>query len=503
MDFKNYKGPGFIIEEHGDPRKMSRRELLGQGFISGSGMILAPSLISTLMAKQAYACGDVEQTTGDVPVMIMDLKGGGNLVGPNIVPGTEGGPDDPVGDLGKLGISGSIVPVKKFGLTWHQESMILRGLDAAIPADAKDKVKGIVFASKSLDDNDTNLINPAHALLKAGLSGRLVPFVGGAGNREGTSKSKLPPSSVVDGVTPVVMTKSEDARSLVKKHALAEQLSPEALDKILKAAAGMSESALCEFNKKSLTEQLQAVCGCKHEKSLSVMTEFSEANITPSLDENIRTIFGGKGDGENGKIATYAKLLANNYAGVGIIEQGGFDYHNGTRSLGDAKDLMLGDQIGSMIAYAHAIKKPIAIVVITDGAVVSNGASEAGYNGNLQSELNKPNHNRGDLIPLIQNEQIGSKLAWRSDASGVRGAAVMFVYHPNGVKQVRSSQVGAFEDSGIVKQVNAISGNLQNLVAAITANWLALKGQQGDIKKIMTEDISKSLDEYIVFDKVT
>jgi hypothetical protein len=496
----NLNPNGTFIEEHGDPNKMSRRQLIAQGFLNGAGVVAAPSVISTLVSQRAFACGDQQEALpSNVPVMVLDLAGGGNLVGPNIVPGKEGGQDDVIGGLGTLGISGSIQAVKKFGLSWHNESMILRGMEGIIPAEAMEKVKGIVFANKSLDDNDTNPVNPSHALIKAGLNGRLVPFAAGNGRVEGTAKSKLPQSSVVSGLTPVQISSSSDANALVKKHQLANDLSPEALDKILKTAANMSESALCEFNKKSLSEQLQAVCGCKHDKSLKIMTEFSEENVSPARDTEIQALYTNT-FGIDSQEAAYAKLLVNNFAGVGVLQKGGFDYHNGSRSRGDSKDLMLGDEIGRIIAYAHAINKPIAIVVLTDGAVVSNGATEGGYNGALQGDLNSAG--RGDLNPLIQDEQLGQKLAWRSDGSGVRGAAVMFVYHPSGVKLRRSAQIGAFEDGGIVKEVNAISGSGKNLVAAITANWLALQGKQGDISKIMDEDISSSLDEYIGFDKI-
>ena len=101
---------------------MTRRQLLSQGFIKGAGVVAAPSVISTLVSQRAYACGDQEDVSGStIPVMVLDLAGGGNLVGPNIVPGGMGGPDDVSGDLTLLGITGNIRPVKKFGLTWHQE----------------------------------------------------------------------------------------------------------------------------------------------------------------------------------------------------------------------------------------------------------------------------------------------------------------------------------------------------------------------------------------------
>ena len=112
--------------------------------------------------------------------------------------------------------------------------MILRGMQNAIPEEARDKVKGVVFASKSLDDNDTNVVNPAHALVKAGLNGKLVPFAAGNGRTEGTAKSKLPNSSMVAGLSPVTITKSDDARSLVKKHELAQNLTLKLWIKLLR-----------------------------------------------------------------------------------------------------------------------------------------------------------------------------------------------------------------------------------------------------------------------------
>ena len=136
---------------------------------------------------KAFACGEQESAVGNtIPVLVLDLAGGGNLVGPNIT-GREGGQDDVIGGLATLGIKGNINAVSQFGLKWHNESMILRGMQAAIRREL-DKVKGVVFASKSLDDNDTNVVNPAHALVKAGLNGKLVPFAAGNGRTEGTAQ---------------------------------------------------------------------------------------------------------------------------------------------------------------------------------------------------------------------------------------------------------------------------------------------------------------------------
>ena len=37
---KKYNGPGTYIEEHGDPRHMSRRQLIAQGFLGGLSSVV-------------------------------------------------------------------------------------------------------------------------------------------------------------------------------------------------------------------------------------------------------------------------------------------------------------------------------------------------------------------------------------------------------------------------------------------------------------------------------
>ena len=53
---KKYNGPGTYIEEHGDPRHMSRRQLIAQGFLGSLSSVVAPSALSLLFSKRAYAC---------------------------------------------------------------------------------------------------------------------------------------------------------------------------------------------------------------------------------------------------------------------------------------------------------------------------------------------------------------------------------------------------------------------------------------------------------------
>ena len=94
---------------------------------------------------------------------------------------------------------------------------------------------------------------------------------------------------------------------------------------------------------------MAAICGCHHKKALKILTSITDKDVDPSIDENVTAIFEGRSDRT---VATHSKLLLNGYAGVSSIDKGGFDYHDQTRTTGDAKDFILGSEIGQVI-YAH------------------------------------------------------------------------------------------------------------------------------------------------------
>ena len=82
--------------QHGTQR--SRRDLLGQGIISLGASLAAPSLLS-LVSKNAYAqsdqsCQSSESQESMLPFLCIDLGGGANLAGANVIVGGPGGQKD-------------------------------------------------------------------------------------------------------------------------------------------------------------------------------------------------------------------------------------------------------------------------------------------------------------------------------------------------------------------------------------------------------------------------
>ena len=47
------------------------------------------------------------------------------------------------------------------------------------------------------------------------------------------------------------------------------------------------------------------------------------------------------------------KLVVEGYAGAGTIEQGGYDYHDGTRATGEDRDFQAGQMMGAVLEFAQ------------------------------------------------------------------------------------------------------------------------------------------------------
>jgi len=85
----------FFHPDH--PRPRTRREFLGQGFITGAAYVVAPSLLSMLGVNKANAqasCALTGAGAGKVPFIGIDLGGGASIAGSNVMVGGPGGQDD-------------------------------------------------------------------------------------------------------------------------------------------------------------------------------------------------------------------------------------------------------------------------------------------------------------------------------------------------------------------------------------------------------------------------
>ena len=124
---------------HADhPRPISRRDFLGQGFLTGMATLAAPTLLGLLGrpgaagAQAAAECG-LTAGAGMIPFLCFDLAGGANMSGSNVLVGGPGGQLDPLSPEGylKLGLRADMLPSlpgqvnTELGLAFHSDSAFL------------------------------------------------------------------------------------------------------------------------------------------------------------------------------------------------------------------------------------------------------------------------------------------------------------------------------------------------------------------------------------------
>jgi len=465
------------------PRPRTRREFLGQGFISGAAYVVAPSLLSMLGVNKANAqasCALTGAGAGKIPFIGIDLGGGANIAGSNVMVGGPLGQDDPLTEEGyqRLGLPLDMTPLnsqitaldRTMNLAFHFDSAMLAGiLDKADPATLA-KVEGIIIPSRSSNDTANNPLNPIYGIYSAGADGGLLSLIGTRASDSG-GRSMNPATMFIPEVRPTKIDRASDATGLVDTGRLTDLLGGDGAGDVAQAIQAISALKVQQIREDAAVKQL---VNCAYQQSSDLISIFGDpAALDPELDPNIVSsnpadtpVFTAAelDQSEFRKTASVMKLVLEGHAGAGTIEFGGYDYHNGTRTTGESKDFRAGQAIGAIIEYAerNPLVGDLMIYLFSDGSVSSDGQADAGANG---------------------------KGIWRSDNSST-ASAVLLVYRKSGKPDLRpavatSRQVGYFRSSGAVETgTNSVANNPEALAQLVVLNYMALHGEEGNFSSL-------------------
>lgn len=479
-------------ENHAKP--VTRRQFLAQGFLSGSAMITAPSLLSFFASPsqalaQAADCGLASApAAGKIPFIGFDLAGGASIAGSNVMVGGQGGQLDFISAAGyeKLGLPSGMLPSlpnqlnTSLGLAFHADSAILRGILSKASAGTLANTNGVVIAARSENDTGNNPHNPVFGIAKAGASGQLVTLIGTRSSDSG-GRSRAPDSQFDATLRPTKVDRPEDALGLVDTGTTNAQEQADSV-KVMQAIERISALKVAKLTEAQVVKSLLS---CGYAQSAALVSQFGDpTQLDPRLDTRIAQIFPGDELGQDKfrKTASVMKLVLNGFAGAGTVEFGGYDYHNSTRATGEVRDFEAGQAIGATLEYAAQLGKPLMVYVFSDGSVSSNGEIDDSANG------------RGKGI-------------WKGDSSST--ASVFFlVYNPNGRAQLVNptrQQLGFFRaDGSLETAATPISNNVDQLAEAIVLNYLALNNEVGRFRQVLPNATlpASSLDSLIAFQPI-
>ena len=491
-------------------RPVTRRDFLAQGFVTGTGTVLGTSALSMFANPRAAwatlsddlealkaTCGIATQGAGKIPFICIDLAGGANVGGSNVLVGKQGGQMDFLNTSGysRLGLPGDMIPGvaeaggagsnatgtsngdhtdTTLGLGFHADSAFLRGMLDKLSIGHRANINGAVIPARSENDTGNNPHNPMYGINRAGADGSLLTLIGSRNSVSG-GNSMAPETLIDPSVQPTKVDRPSDVTGLVDTGKLIGVLNQSDAVAVLESIQRVSSMKLGavsgEFSANSVRDQVN----CGYVKSADLADRFGNpATLDPEGDPLINgtdatfttPIFDANdfNDREFRKTASVMKLVINGFAGAGTISMGGYDYHGGARARGEVRDLRAGRCMGACLEYAARVGVPLMLYVVSDGSVSSNGVIDNSVDG------------RG-------------KFEWVSDNSST-AASFFMVYNPNGppqllggspTEQAMHQQLGFFRADGSVETSSSPAANNVNLlVNTVILNYMALHGDEGN-----------------------
>ena len=481
------------------PRPVTRRQFVAQGFVAGTATVIAPTLFGLFANPRAAqaalspdlealktSCGIAVQGAGKIPFICIDLAGGANMAGSNVLTGGQGGQRDflSVAGYGRLGLPGDMVPnapnpgsptndfiENRLGLLFHLDSAFARGIFERVSVTTAADVNGAVIPARSENDTGNNPHNPMYGIFRAGADGELLTLVGSQSSESGGNS--MAPAYLVDpSVRPTKVDRTSDVTGLVDTGKLVGLLDQDDAVRVMESIQRLSDDKLARVDTGITRDAvIKDLVRCNYVKAADLTDRYGDPSaLNPELDPDIvgpagvftRAEFDN--ESEFRKTAAVMKMVINGYAGAGTITMGGYDYHGQGRATGEIMDLRAGRCMGACLEYAARRGVPLMLYVFSDGSLSADGVVDGSAEG------------RG-------------KFDWSSDNQQT-AASFFLVYNPGGRAQLytgdsrppaQHQQLGWFRSDGSIETASTPAANNVNLlVETLILNYMALHGEQGD-----------------------
>ncbi len=490
--------PDAPIPQPDHPRPVTRRQFVAQGFMTGAATVVAPTLFGLFANPRAaqaqlspdletlkQSCGFAVQGAGKIPFICIDLAGGANMAGSNVLTGGQGGQREflSAAGYGRLGLPGDMVPnapnpgsptndfiENRLGLLFHLDSAFSRGILERVSVTTAAAINGAVIPARSENDTGNNPHNPMYGIFQAGADGELLTLIGSESSESG-GNSMAPAYLLNPSVRPTKVDRTSDVTGLVDTGKLVGLLDQADAVRVMESIQRLSDDKIARVSTGTARDAvIKDMVRCNYVKAADLTDRYGDPSaLNPELDPDIvgpagiftRAEFDN--DREFRKTAAVMKLVINGYAGAGTITMGGYDYHGQGRATGELRDLRAGRCMGACLEYAARRGVPLMLDVFSDGSLSADGGVDGSADG------------RGTFDWSSDNQQTA--------------ASFFLVYNPGGRAQLytgdgrppeQHQQIGWFRSDGSVETAGTPAANNVNLlVETVILNYMALHGEQG------------------------
>ena len=432
-------------------KPVTRRDFLASGLIGFSARLALPTFL-TMLAKsqsveaQEYICKVVGGATL-CPFISLKLSGGASLSG-NWLPRDKG--LQPLASYSLMG-GGTAPPVTyEFAnlAPFYAFSQILLGIRTRASLLTLANTNFVGSAVSSQDDNSTNKSDLTGLVIAAGSVGTLLPNLGKANTITGANAmpAYTPPPA------PLIVGSYDDLPgSLGVQGSLGTpNLSQPQQSNLFKTIQSISATQALAVQNMSSGSLLARLLGCANKGNTNLISNVAGLGIDPLSNPAFSAVWGITANtNKSSQTFVFASMVfncLNQNAGTANLEVGGFDYHNGTRTSGNAKDLEAGNIIGQILQSCAVMGKKAFVAVSSDGSVSSENSAAS------------------DGTPV-----------WASDR-GIAGASYMLGYDP--IPHImKSSQLGAFTNGQAADTTFMTGGSAEVNAGAVFANYMSFNGK--------------------------
>lgn len=454
------------------PKDMSRRELLSSGVASFAATIAAPSIISLLGNNAAAQVTPPSDETckaigkKNLGALIELNAAGGMAMGANWLPlGPTGSFLKSYSKLGGGKVPRTATEFKPDSnnkqTLFFQSSQFLAGMRVTAAATTLTGTHFVGVPLRMQDDSATNPASIAGMVLAAGRQGELIKNMGTTNSMTGINMrpaNKPPPS-------PLVVRGQDSVRGALGFQSALAGLNEKQQTKVMRTIASLSNIQAAKMVDDTGGAALQRLLGCANIDNADLIANQSTLDIDPVADANMRRIYGLTAQSNTSSQAyVFASVAYNTIKGraaTGGLVMGGFDYHNGTRITGDARDFALGQEAGRLLESAVSLnatlpagkKQKVFIVVFSDGAATGPESNDPGA-------------------------------IWSTDY-GVGSAVYMMAYDPDQRSKATTTQLSYFNDAQAATDTFVWGTDIQKAMAAICVNYLSFNDQFELVQQVM------------------
>ena len=308
--------PDHPLRHPDHPLPVTRRQFIAQGLASGAATVIAPTVLGLFANPRAaeaalsadlealkQSCGIAVQGAGRIPLICIDLAGGANMVGSNVLVGGRGGQLDFLSAAGyaKLGLPGDMVPGvanpgsatnewfdDRIGLRFHSDSPFLRGILDRISVSTAAGIDGAVLPARSENDTGNNPHNPMYGIYRAGADGELLTLVGSRSSESGGNS--MAPAGMVDAaVRPTKIDRTSDVTGLVDTGKLVGLLEQDDAVAVMESIQRLSDRKLARVDTGITRDDvIKELVRCNYVKAADLTDRYGDPSaLNPELDPDI------------------------------------------------------------------------------------------------------------------------------------------------------------------------------------------------------------------------